>query len=145
MERTALKGNTANSLACDLSHSEEAFQELLMELSHAAMQCGDPSQLILSFCRQTRSYFRLHGTYYWKRFSDGDLVGAEADGATTDRFRGQKLRAGEAAIAVESARARTTVVRNQIDQEHDPQLAAVQATAAMAVPLLISGELAGVL
>jgi two-component system NtrC family sensor kinase len=141
----ALKGNTANSLACDLSHSEEVFQELLLELSHAAVQCSDPSQLILSFCRLTRSYFRSHGTYYWKRFSDGDLVGAEADGASRDHFRGMRLCAGDAAIAVEAARTRTTVVRNQIDKERDPQLAAIQATSAMAVPLLISGELAGVI
>ena len=132
-------------MTCDLSHSEEAFQDLLLELSHAAVQSSDASQLILSFCRRTRTFFRSPGTYYWRRTSEGDLIGAEADGLGADRFRGLRLRATDSAIALEAAQARATIVCNQVETARDPQLAAAQATSTMAVPLLVSGDLVGVI
>jgi two-component system NtrC family sensor kinase len=126
-----------------LSQPEEAFQELLRELSHAAVQSSDASQLILNFCRQTRTYFGTQGTYYWKRSAEGDLIGAESDGVSA-AFRGMRLRAGDSGLVLEAARSRAPIVCNQIDSARDPQLAAVHASSAIAAPLMVSGELAGV-
>ena len=116
-----------------------------MELSHAAVQSSDASQLVYSFCRQTRTFFHSQGTYFWRRTSEGDFVGAEADGLSVNRFHGLKLRAHDKAIVLEAAHSRTTIVCNQIEIARDPQLVAAQATSVMAAPLLVSGELMGVI
>src|ERR1700730_15773328 len=66
----------------DASQSDETFQRLLLELSRAAFQSTDPSQLIRSFCKLTRAFFHASGAYFWSRSPDGELVGAEADTVT---------------------------------------------------------------
>jgi PAS domain S-box-containing protein len=132
-------------LARDLSHSDETFQDLLLKLSHAAAEGSDASQLIHSFCRQTRIFFRAHGVCYWKRTAEGDFIGAEADGTGGDRFRGLELRATDAPVAQEAAKNRTTVRVHPNDIANDPQFVGSQITSAMATPLLVAGELAGVI
>ena len=126
-----------------VSHSDEAFQKLLLELSRAAFQSSDASQLISSFCRLTREFFRASGAYFWSRTPEGELVGAEADGFQAEHFRGLRLRLGEAAIALEAVQARRTLFLNDVDATRYPRLAEYRAQAIMAAPLLVSNEVVG--
>src|ERR1700682_697020 len=84
----------------DASQSDETFQRLLLELSRAAFQSTDPSQLIRSFCTLTRAFFQASGAYFWSRSADGELVGTEADADGVESFRGVRRRAGDASIAM---------------------------------------------
>jgi PAS domain S-box-containing protein len=126
-----------------VSQSDEAFQKLLVELSRAAFQGSDPSQLILSFCALTRAFFHASGTYFWSRSSDGELIGAEADGDQAESFSGTRLRAGDPSIAMEAVQRRRPFFLNHVDVARYPWLAECHAHAAMAAPLLVSGEVVG--
>ena len=130
-----------------MSQSDEAFQKLLLELSRAAFQSGDPRQLIRSFCVLTRAFFQASGAYYWSRSSDGELVGAEADaeGDEAESFIGTRRRVGDASIAMEAVQKRRPFFVNRLDATSYPWLASSQAHAALAAPLLVSGEVVGVI
>src|SRR6266853_5058725 len=99
-----LTTHTGNSGPGDASQSDEAFQKLLLELSRAAFQSTDPSQLIRSFCTLTRAFFQASGAYFWSRSADGELVGTEADADAdqAESFRGVRRRAGDASIAMDA-------------------------------------------
>src|ERR1700737_4420572 len=90
----------------DASQSDETFQRLLLELSRAAFQSTDPSQLIRSFCTLTRAFFHASGAYFWSRSPDGELVGAEADTDDIESFRGVRRRAGDASVAMDAVQKR---------------------------------------
>jgi transcriptional regulator with GAF, ATPase, and Fis domain len=125
------------------SHSEEAFQKLLLDLSQAALQNEDSNQLILSFCQLTRVFFSSSGSYFWRYTPDGELVGAEADGHESSRFLGLRVRAGEPSVAMEAVQKRQLVVVNEVDPRRYPKLADFHAAAVIAAPLMVAGEVAG--
>jgi len=130
-----------------VSQSDEAFQKLLLELSRAAFQSSDPSQIIRSFCALTRAFFHASGAYFWSCSSDGELVGAEADGDHAESFRGVRLHAADPSIApsiaIEAVHKRRPFFLNHVDVARYPWLAECHAHAAMAAPLLVSGEIVG--
>jgi two-component system NtrC family sensor kinase len=126
-----------------VSQSDEAFQKLLLELSRAAFQSSDPSQLIRSFCALTRTFFHASGAYFWSRSSDGELVCAEADGDQAGSLRGTRLRTGDPSIAIEAVQGRRPFFLNHVDVARYPWLAKCHAHAAMVAPLLVSGEVVG--
>src|SRR5258708_8255350 len=95
-----LTAHTGNSGPGDASQSDEAFQKLLLELSRAAFQSTDPSQLIRSFCTLTRAFFQASGAYFWSRSADGELVGPEADADHAESFRCIPLRAPDTSLAI---------------------------------------------
>jgi PAS domain S-box-containing protein len=132
----------SNSVPEDASHSEETFQRLLLELSRAALQNRDADQLILLFCQRTRRFFHARGAYFWKRTSEGNLVGLQADGLNSEGFRGQRLRAGDQAVALEAVQTRRTVFHNGLDTRH-PKLSHYSATSVMTAPLLVGNEIVG--
>ena len=142
-EWCALTSDNGNSQARDASQSDEAFQKLLLELSRAAFQSSDSSQLIRSFCALTRAFFHASGAYFWSRSSGGELVGAEADGDQTESFRGIRLRPGDPSIATEAVQRRRPFFLNHVDATRYRWLAERQAHAAIAAPLLVSGEVIG--
>ncbi len=125
------------------SHSEEAFQKLLLELSRAAFQSSDPNQLILTFCRLSRSFFHADGAYFWSRTSDSELLGSEADGHEASRFRGLRVRAGDPSISMDAVQTRRPFFVNEVNAARYPRLAEFHATSAMAAPLLVAGEVIG--
>ena len=126
-----------------VSHSEETFQKLLLELSRAAFQNTDPDQLILSFCRQTRQFFHARGAHFWRCTSEGDLVGAQADGFNAERFRGLRLRAGDQAVGLEAVQSRRTVFHNDVEMARYPKLSQYPATSVMSAPLIVCNEIMG--
>jgi PAS domain S-box-containing protein len=125
------------------SQFEEAFQRLLLELSRAAFESSDPTQLIRSFCALTRVFFRASGAYFWKLSADGELVGAEADADHAQSFRGIRRRAGDASIAMDAVQKRRPFFVNHLDVARYPWITESQAHAALAAPLLVSGEVVG--
>jgi PAS domain S-box-containing protein len=114
-----------------------------VELSRAAFQNSDPGHLIASFCAFTRAYFHASGAYFWSLSSDGELVGAEADCDDAQSFRGIRRRAGDASIALDAVQKRRSFFVNQLDVARYPWLASSHAHAALAAPLLVSGEVIG--
>src|SRR5271157_6525334 len=134
---------TGNSKLGDASHSDDVFQKLLLELSRAILHSTDPSQLMQSFCTLTRAFFHASGVYFWSCSSDGGLVGAEADADDAHAFRGIRRRPSDASIAMDAVQKRRPFFVNRPDAARDPWLASSHAHAAMAAPLLVSGEVAG--
>ncbi len=116
-----------------------------MELSRAAFQSGDSSQLIRSFCVLTRAFFQASGAYYWTRSADGELVGAEAaaEGDEAESFRGIRRRVGDASIAMETVEKRRPFFVNRLDAARYPWPASSLAHSALAAPLLVSGDVVG--
>jgi PAS domain S-box-containing protein len=125
------------------SQFEEAFQRLLLELSRAAFESSDPTQLIRSFCALTRVFFRASGAYFWKLSADGELIGAEADAEHAQSFRGIHRRAGDASIAMDAVQKRRPFFVNHLDVARYPWITESHAHAALAAPLLVSGEVVG--
>ncbi len=124
-------------------HSQGSFQDLLLQISDAALQGAPTSFLIRFFCQLTRQFFQVDGSYFWKVVSATEFVGVEADGLMADGFRGARLNsAGNNAIA-DAVRTRKTVYANQPDAaEHS--LAANPCKSIMAAPLVVSNEVTGV-
>jgi len=117
---------------------------LLLELSRAVSQNRDPDHLILVFCQQTREFFHARGAYFWKRTSEGELVGVQADGLSAERFRGLRLHTGDQAVALEAVQTGRTIVHNDLDARH-AKLAHFPATSVMSAPVIVSDETVGVI
>jgi transcriptional regulator with GAF, ATPase, and Fis domain len=75
--------------------------------------------------------------------SDGELVGAEADADHAQTFRGVRRRAGDASIAMDAVQKRRPFFVNHLDVARYPWITESQAHAALAAPLLVSGEVVG--
>lgn len=72
------------------------------------------------------------------------MLGSEADGYQSPRFSGTRVRANVPSIIWEAARQGRPLIVNPGDSELYPLLTDYGAAAAMAVPLLVAGETAGV-
>jgi PAS domain S-box-containing protein len=125
------------------SQFEEAFRRLLLELSRAAFESSDPTQLIRFFCALTRVFFHASGAYFWKLSADGELVGAEADADHASTFRGTRRRPGDASIAMDAVQKRRPFFVNHLDVARYPWVTDSRAHAGLAAPLLVSGEVVG--
>jgi PAS domain S-box-containing protein len=123
--------------------SDEAFQKLLLRFSAAAAQGADVAALIRLFCRETREFFQVSGVYFWQSLSPDEMIGAEADGALAERFRGLHLKASESAVSGEAVRKRRTIFVNFLDSARYPRAFEFQARAIMAAPLVVSNEVLG--
>ena len=123
--------------------SDEAFQKLLLRFSAAAAQGTHAPALIELFCRATRAFFQVDGSYFWRRVSSDEMIGMEADGLLADSFRGKRLKASQSAVATEAVRLRKTVYVNRLDPARYPMAAEFRARSMMAAPLVVSGEVIG--
>jgi len=123
--------------------SDDAFQKLLLQFSEAAALGTPAPALIRLFCQATRSFFHVDGTYFWRRVSADELVGAEADGLMAADFLGRRLKARESAVAVEAIRQRRTVYMTDPFPSRYPVAAQFRAKSLMAAPLVVSNEIIG--
>ena len=114
-----------------------------MELSRAAFQSTDSGQLIRSFCALTRTFFHASGAYFWSRSPDGELIGAEADSPDSASFHGIRRQPGDASIAIDAVQKRRAFFVNHLDVGRYPWIVSSAAHAALAAPLLVSGEVVG--
>src|SRR2546426_3487744 len=119
---------------------DEAFQKLLLRFSAAAAKGIDAPALIRLFCRATREFFRVDGTYFWSVLSSSEMVGTEADGLQAESFRGKRLKASQSAVALEAVRLRKTVYVNRLDPARYPLAGEFRARSLMAAPLVVSNE-----
>jgi len=126
--------------------SDESFQHLLLRLSSAAAKGGDADELIGLFCRETREFFRVSGTYFWEIVSAEEMVGTEAAGVLVERFKGSRLslQASHCSIALEAVRSRKTIFRNDLDTRLYPMAAEYHTRSIMGAPLTVAGEVIGV-
>ena len=127
----------------DSSRSVDRFQRLLLQFSEAAASGIDSASLIQLFCRGTREFFQVDGTYFWRVRSPGELAGEEADGLMADRFRGRSLTAQHSAVAMEAVRQRKTICLNQLDPLRYPMAGEYRAKSLMAAPLVVANEVIG--
>ena len=123
--------------------SDEAFQALLLSLARRAASESDPGALIRYFCRATREFFQVTGVYFWRRRSDGEFIGEEADGSQKERFRGLRLHADQSAVTAEAVRSRRTIFVNHVASERFPLAAEFNARSMMAAPLVVLNEVVG--
>ncbi|HXW93096.1 MAG TPA: PAS domain S-box protein [Terriglobales bacterium] len=122
---------------------EPALEKVLLRFSEAAQTGSDSASLIGLFCRATREFFRVDGTYYWQVVSAEELVGTEADGWRADHFRGRRLALDDSALASEVVRQRRTLCGNHGDHPGDLLAHEFRAGSWMAVPVMASGEVLG--
>jgi len=116
---------------------------LLLQFSEA-MADGTPSGSVIQlFCRSTREFFQVDGTYFWRVSPPDELVAAEADGLLAEDFRGQRLRARDSAVAIEAVRQRRTVYVNRVDPNRYPVAGEFHAKSLMAAPLVVANEVIG--
>ncbi len=123
--------------------SDDAFQRLLLRFAEAAAQGTPAPALIRLFCQETRVFFQVDGTYFWRCDSPDELVGAEADGLMAAAFPGRRLKARESAVAMEAIRQRRTLFVNDPVPSRYPVAAEFHAKSLMAAPLVVSNEVIG--
>jgi PAS domain S-box-containing protein len=116
---------------------------LLLRLSEAAARGTDPNALIRLFCRDTREFFQVSGTYFWRFVSAEELVGGEADGLLAEGFAGTRLKADDSAVAIEAVRSRRTVYLNHVDPQRYRMAGEYGAQAIMAAPLVVANDVIG--
>src|ERR1039457_3183289 len=126
-----------------IPHSDGAFQDLLLQFSSAAVQGLDEPSLIRMFCRSSREFFAVDGSYFWQFEPPNQLVGLEADGLLAERFRGLRLGTDQASIGGEVIRTRQTTYANRLDPGRSVLSSTFHVKAALAAPLLVSNEVIG--
>jgi PAS domain S-box-containing protein len=124
-------------------YGDHAFQKLLLQFSEATADGTPSSSVIQLFCRSTREFFQVDGTYFWRVSPPDELVAAEADGFLAEDFRGRRLRARESAVAIEAVRQRRTVYVNRVDPTRYPMAGEFRAKSIMAAPLVVANEVIG--
>jgi PAS domain S-box-containing protein len=124
-------------------HSDEAFQNLLLQISNASAQRIDLPALIRLFCRAAREFFQVDGAYVWRLDTAEELIGAEADGLMADNFSGRRLRLIPSSIPAEAVRLRKTIYANHIEVEACERMTLVPGRAIMAAPLVVANEVVG--
>jgi PAS domain S-box-containing protein len=123
--------------------SDEAFQALLLRIAAGANDRSDAASLIHLFCQATREFFRVSGVYFWRRETEDQLVGEEADGKMAERFQGLRLKQNESAVTIEAVRRRRAVFVNQLDAAKYTAASEFGARSLMAVPLVVFNEVIG--
>jgi two-component system NtrC family sensor kinase len=99
--------------------------------------------LIQLVCGAARQFFQVSGVYFWRRQSENELVGEQADGKLAQRFIGLRLRPGESAVTAEAVRQRRTIFANQVHSPMFPAAAQYEARSLMAAPLVVFNEVIG--
>jgi PAS domain S-box-containing protein len=125
------------------SRADDAFQKLLLRFSEAAARGTPAPALIGLFCKATRGFFHVDGTYFWRCASPDELVGTEADGLMAADFPGRRLKSRESAVAMEAIRRRRTVYVNNPAPGRYPVAAEFHAKSLMSAPLMVSNEVVG--
>jgi len=125
------------------SRPEEAFQQLLLQFSAAAAEASAPDALIRFFCRTTREFFAIDGTYVWQRLGPDELIGSEADGFRAEEFRGLRLKNDQVAVTTEAIRERRTIVVNHLDSARSMFATQFHSQSAMVAPLVVANEVIG--
>ena len=122
---------------------DEAFQDLLLQISEAAASGMPSPSLIQLFCRATRQFFQVDGTYFWAVLSPEELLGAEADGLMAESFPGRRLRAHESAVAADAISQHKTVFVSCPNPSRFPIANEFHARSLMAAPLVVANEVTG--
>jgi PAS domain S-box-containing protein len=123
--------------------SDEDFQKLLLLIAARASERSDARSLIQLVCSAARQFFQVSGVYFWRRQSENELVGEQADGKLAQRFIGLRLRPGESAVTAEAVRQRRTIFANQVHSPMFPAAAQYEARSLMAAPLVVFNEVIG--
>jgi len=127
-----------------LPNSDEAFQNLLLQIAAKATGRAEASTLIRFFCAATRKFFQVTGVYFWRSHSGDELVGEQADGKLADRFIGIRLLPQQSAVTAEAVRNRRTIFVNHVQAtETFPAARQFEARSLMAAPLLVCDEVIG--
>jgi len=122
---------------------DDSFQQLLLEFSTAAAKAVSAPEILKLFCRETRRYFRVSGSYVWQFVPPDQMIGAEADGWMAEHFRNANLKTSESAIGYEAIHNKRAVCLNELNTSRSSLAAEFRAQAMMAVPLIVSNEVLG--
>jgi PAS domain S-box-containing protein len=122
---------------------DDSFQKFLLAFSNTAAQATSSAEILKIFCAATRAYFQVSGAYVWQRLDPGQMVGVEADGWMSDRFRSSRLSDSENAITNQAVHRKQAVYFNAIHSSADAMAAEYGAQSMLAVPLMIHNEVIG--
>jgi PAS domain S-box-containing protein len=126
-----------------LSHSDEAFQKLLLRIAGKAAERADSASLIQLFCHATREFFQVSGVYFWRRHPGDELIGEQADGKMAASFPGMRLLSRQSAVTADAVRNRRTIFVNQVQSVKFPLAQQFAARSLMAAPLVVFDEVIG--
>ncbi|HEY6337722.1 MAG TPA: PAS domain-containing protein [Candidatus Sulfotelmatobacter sp.] len=140
---TSFGGRSIPPAATAAPGSDEKFQELLLAIAAKASERPDSGALIQFFCRATREFFQVAGTYFWRCLSSDELVGQQGDGKLVELFVGLRLRSLESAVTAEAVRRQRTTLANHADSNAFPEATQLQARSLMAAPLVVFNEVIG--
>ena len=125
-------------------HSDEAFQNLLLQIAAKAAERVDSSAVIQLFCKATREFFQCTGVYFWRRNPGDELIAEHADGKLAERFAGIRLSPQQSSVTIDSVRRRRTViVKHQMPSAVLPVLQPFEPRSLMATPLVVFDEVVG--
>ena len=126
------------------SNSDDAFQNLLLQIAAKAAERADTTSLIQLFCAATREFFQVSGVYFWRRHAGDELIGEQADGKLAERFIGLRLLPQQSAVTAEAVRNRRTIFVNQVPNKPTfPAAEQFEAKSLMAAPLVVFDEVIG--
>jgi len=123
--------------------ADEAFQALLLQIAAEANDRSDAASLIRLFCHATREFFQVSGVYFWRRESEDQLVGEQADGKMAEHFQGLRLQQHESAVTMEAVRRRRAVFVNHLDATKYTAASEFGARSLMAIPLVVFNQVIG--
>ncbi len=127
------------------ARTEEAFQDLLLQLSSIASRRGaDAEALLPFFCRATRAFFHVDGTYFLQVSASDELTAAEGDGWLSDAFRGRRMNLNQNQLLRETLLGRRTIFINRAHLLASAVVAEFHARSIMAAPVIVSNEIMGV-
>jgi len=125
------------------SHSDEAFQKLLLRIVGKAAERSDSASLIQLFCHATREFFQVSGVYFWRRHPGDELIGEQADGKMAASFPGIRLLSRQSAVTADAVRNRRTIFVNRVQSVNFPLAQQFEARSLMAAPLVVFDEVIG--
>lgn len=143
MARLSTRSGNLTVLTNMAKRPDDAFQNLLLQISEAAASGMASPALIQLFCRTTREFFQVDGAYFWRLLSAEEFIGAEADGLMAEGFPGRRLKTEESAVAADATRLHKTVYVSSPDPVHYPMANEFHAMSLMAAPLIVANEVVG--
>jgi len=135
--------STSSPEARPQTHSEEAFQKLLLGIAGKAAEGSDPNALIQFFCQAAREFFQCSGVYFWRRHAGGELVGEQADGKLVERFIGLRLLPQQSAVTAAVIRSKRTTFVNHVSSALFPAAQEFDAHSLMAAPMVVFDKVIG--
>lgn len=124
--------------------SDDSFQTVLLELSGAAAQGLQFTDLVHLFCRLVREHFRVSTVFCWV-VKGKELYGLGGDGEDVELYRGKRMPLEANTYSGRAVRDKLTVLVNDVPGQPDEIARKRPVGSILAVPLVLGGPVIGVI